>query len=421
MGLLRFCLAALLLLAAMLKVTTAQAAGTLTLGAVNWVEGREDRLAKQINREDCVNNNTLDIGYTYSGAQGYVFELWAGAGCDQAGARTGSGSVRTCVQVGTASLSNRAVEVKAADLVKDISVTTFPADTATACNPTTAVSGFENRVLFLVIYDPSSMAAVATAQWQYSFDIVGPAAPTSVTASPGDTTVITSFTGTTDTDAQKYEFFCAPALGITPTAGSAGMDAGGTAGAAGTAGAGGSAGIAGTDTGGATTAGTAGTDTGGVTTAGTAGTDTGGVSGSAGIAGTAGTSGTAGTAGGPAVNPDCMATALTPGVAPGTGAMACGTIGSQGSNGGETDPDLTNGIVWAVGVASVDQAGNVGPLSNLACTVPKDTVGFYEAYRKAGGEAGGGFCTFSPGVHGTLASLLDFLGLGAIAAWRRRR
>ena len=52
MGLLRFCLAALVLLAATLKVTTAQAANSLTLGTITWEQSRNDRSTKQINRED---------------------------------------------------------------------------------------------------------------------------------------------------------------------------------------------------------------------------------------------------------------------------------------------------------------------------------------------------------------------------------
>jgi len=39
-----------------------------------------------------------------------------------------------------------------------------------------------------------------------------------------------------------------------------------------------------------------------------------------------------------------------------------------------------------------DKVGNVGRLSLLACGTPEPVDDFYEIYRKAGGEAGGGFC-----------------------------
>ena len=73
-----------------------------------------------------------------------------------------------------------------------------------------------------------------------------------------------------------------------------------------------------------------------------------------------------------------------------------------------------------VGVASTDAFGNVGALSSVACGMPQEVTGFYEAYRAAGGKAGGGFCGFAPARRGAAPILLGLV-LGAVALLRRRR
>ena len=54
---------------------------------------------------------------------------------------------------------------------------------------------------------------------------------------------------------------------------------------------------------------------------------------------------------------------------------------------------------WACGVAGTDELENPGVLSNILCGVPEPVTDFFEAYRQAGGLAGGGFCQCSlPGA-----------------------
>jgi hypothetical protein len=84
-----------------------------------------------------------------------------------------------------------------------------------------------------------------------------------------------------------------------------------------------------------------------------------------------------------------------------------------------TGTGLMNGVSYAVALASEDKLGNVGKLSPLSCAVPQEVTGFYEAYRAAGGKAGGGFCTFAPARHG--AGALFGLALAGLALLRRRR
>jgi hypothetical protein len=100
--------------------------------------------------------------------------------------------------------------------------------------------------------------------------------------------------------------------------------------------------------------------------------------------------------------------------------MECGTVQAQGASGGETTPVLENNFPWSVAVAAEDSVNNIGILSNLGCAVPRDIRGFYQAYREAGGEAGGGYCSFSPAKQGSLAFAL-LCAAGAVSFVRRRR
>ena len=51
---------------------------------------------------------------------------------------------------------------------------------------------------------------------------------------------------------------------------------------------------------------------------------------------------------------------------------------------------LVNGTHYAVAVAGTDAYGNVGKLSTVICEFPEQTSDFWNAYKNAGGESGGG-------------------------------
>jgi hypothetical protein len=61
----------------------------------------------------------------------------------------------------------------------------------------------------------------------------------------------------------------------------------------------------------------------------------------------------------------------------------------------QTNHELENGTLYAVGIAAVDNYGNPGNLSTIACATPEPINGFFEQYRAAGGNGGGGFCSLS--------------------------
>ena len=55
---------------------------------------------------------------------------------------------------------------------------------------------------------------------------------------------------------------------------------------------------------------------------------------------------------------------------------------------------LTNNVVFACAVSASDLVFNRGKLSNVVCGMPLETTSYLEAYRAAGGDAGGGYCAF---------------------------
>jgi hypothetical protein len=111
----------------------------------------------------------------------------------------------------------------------------------------------------------------------------------------------------------------------------------------------------------------------------------------------------------------CSSASLLAGDSPPSG-FDCGST-TGGDNEAETSP-LTNGIAYTVAVAGRDTFYNVGPLSSTVCETPEPVTGFFEAYRDAGGKAGGGFCAMHAGRSSTALGL--FLLSLATAALRRR-
>jgi hypothetical protein len=83
---------------------------------------------------------------------------------------------------------------------------------------------------------------------------------------------------------------------------------------------------------------------------------------------------------------------------------------------------LQDGVNYNIAIAAVDALGNVGPLSPLQCNEPEPIVDFWQSYRQAGGQAGGGFCALEAAgaPAGSAVFFGGFVSLAA-AAWRRRR
>lgn len=136
-------------------------------------------------------------------------------------------------------------------------------------------------------------------------------------------------------------------------------------------------------------------------------------------AGDGGGGGGQGTAGG-AGSSGCQSSLLVPGEIPAIRDQ-CGKVGKANRGAAE---GLTNGSSYVVGVAAYDAVGNAGPLSALACGTPIEVDGFFEKYREAGGQAGGGFCSVEGpvGAGSWVSWPLGAVTAGAaLGLWRRSR
>jgi hypothetical protein len=396
----RLFLATLWLVALGFSAAPAHAA-TISVSPPRWANRVADRLINKFNRKDCIDGDGTAEGIADGAVATFsvsvvgaptnaLFQVWSGTGCDQYANRSPTAVSRTCTAI-TEALAprNGDVPVHLRDMIAAYGATVD--QSATECDASTT-AGLQTRSLYFVVSDPTTNATLATGTgtpWAFTYDVKAPPPPTNVAAGSGDGSLVTSFTAPAgETNLLHYKFFCSQ-IGDAPVM------------AISAAGTGGTAGTSGTDT--------AGTDTGGVATGGAADT------------GTSGTSGTAGTTTTTEVDAECQSSILIPGQPPpAEGYVDCGEIAAQGATGGETNPVLTNDIKYVVAVATEDNVNNVGVLSKLACGVPKDTIGFGEAYGKAGGQAGGGFCTFAPATHGAWATLVALL-VGACALVRRRK
>lgn len=83
---------------------------------------------------------------------------------------------------------------------------------------------------------------------------------------------------------------------------------------------------------------------------------------------------------------------------------------------------LENGKTYVVSVAATDAFGNVGPLSSPVCDYPEETNDFWENYKRAGGGAGGGYCSVDGvGLPMGSASVLAIAATTALSVIGRRR
>ncbi|MCL2448825.1 MAG: hypothetical protein FWD17_07760 [Polyangiaceae bacterium] len=82
---------------------------------------------------------------------------------------------------------------------------------------------------------------------------------------------------------------------------------------------------------------------------------------------------------------------------------------------------LLNGVNYNISVAAVDNFGNIGPLSPQVCQVPQPVTDFFDAYRGAGGLAGGGFCSIEAvGRSARWGGCFAVFGLVLVSFFRRR-
>ncbi len=336
MRFLRFLVAALAASAPALLALPAHAV-SVTPGNPVWSAQRSNSalLLNQINRADCLAPDvtiTFDVSIV-DGDPNHLFEVWAGTGCSDKAARDEN---RDCLRVAHGDPKTGTISVRVKDILQ-------PADeglgeetgTDATCSPTMGGSGTVTRSLFFLVLDPGSLATQGTSgQWDFTYDLVPPAPPTSVTAGPGENSLTLKFTASEADDLDRYRLYCSQEESATAEA--------------------------------------------------------------------------------------CSSTVLVAGESAPAGLKDCGSTSATAKTSGQTNDTLSNGLNYAVAVAAEDKLGNVGALSNIACAQPQEVTGYFEAYRAAGGQAGGGFCSFAPARRGALP-LSVALALGLVALARRRR
>ncbi|WP_438009466.1 hypothetical protein WME89_12790 [Sorangium sp. So ce321] len=364
----RLCAGALA--AAALAGGASRAGATLGIGpVVERMNEDERRPSSQfplwISHQDCLTDNGLKFKVTLS--QGSyqrddVLSIWASqeADCKDPRERLSSGLCRFVSEQSDLTQDN-AVEVPAKKIAEALGVTD--------CKDNSSSTSARKVVLhFMLLRETQeTVAADDAATWtETHVDLLGPRPPEGVKVGSGDTRLIVEYSPSDDADTLGHYLFCDDSI------------------------------VSSTGTGGGATGG------GGDVDAGAGG----GVD--------AGSTAAGGSS-------SCGSTKLVPGEVPDPSLSRCGSAGKTGA--GEAE-GLQNGVPYAVGVAAYDSVGNSGVLSNIACGVPVDVDSFFELYREAGGQAGGGFCSVAGpvGAGRWLSVPLGAMVAGAaLGMWRRTR
>lgn len=218
-----------------------------------------------------------------------------------------------------------------------------------------AAAGATTLTLYLMLVDPSSLAATAQASWVATFKLVGPPAPDNVTAGIGGNLLVMNFSYTNapvDQTGNGFNLYCDPPKGRDVAVDAGLIDADAST--------------------------------------------------------------------GPEVKCNAPTSqVLVPNQLPPTDSQyLCGGTASKNAQSANAT-NLVNGVVYNVAVSAVDTYGNTGPLSKLTCEVPQPIIGFFKGYQDAGGQAGGGFCSFSR--HREPLTLIAVLGFASYLVLRRRR
>src|SRR5882724_2501789 len=163
MRLLRLFVAALWLAALGLSAAPARAAGSINVALPIWTNRPADRLANLLNRQDCRDDAIASFNVSFLGLSGTnaAFEVWSGAGCDQAANRSNVTAVQNCVRVSPPMMGtiNENVQIHFRDMVAPANTT--PNDSLDQCNTTQSI-GLQTRTLYFVVFDPNTQATIAT-------------------------------------------------------------------------------------------------------------------------------------------------------------------------------------------------------------------------------------------------------------------
>lgn len=394
-----------------------------------------------LTRGDCLDDKlTYKFALTVTGyVVGWQLEAWAGRnGSDCAGEFTGSDNLKTCWKLGNLTVTNM---VATAEYTSSQILGVDPQALyggskriLTACDDTTNKD--KGRQQFNVYFFITYSNAVQCKQTQVMYySLWGPDAPEITSVNSADSalevewkSIVASLTTNVN-----YEFYCSKnedpggcksskleAVGVVPES-SAAAGAGGASSVGGSSAGSSSAGNGGTagslSSGGTTASQSTSAEAGDAgASAGSAGSSSAGAAGDVTLASNGGDTSTS-------IDSPSMAGAAGATNAPTLGSYLCGVVEGKANTSGFTEPSimaLHNDTSYAITMGVRDTYGNLGTLAPYQCKTPRQVDTFFEAYNKAGGEAGGGFCNCDiRRKHGALP--VTFGALGLVAFLRRRR
>jgi hypothetical protein len=400
----------------------AQSSATISIGPGSptrdvSINDRDESERYFVTRSDCRKGDKFEFKLsTTSSASARLF-VYAGIGsadCTQTEERSRT-DARRCFQLLAArdAEPSMTIELEAERIVSAVKNETDATGSwdPKVCEPNENTDDVSVVLYFMLFSGSASNEPLSTAKFTTAgVDLNGPSStPDSFSARAGESQISLSWDLPSSGDFRTVRFFCerlkepADNAGGAAGSGTGGATTGGTGGAT----TGGTGGATTGGTGGATTGGT-----GGATTGGTGGATTGGTGGA--------TGGSGGTPSGSVEDCSGVPVALVPGRSPPSGSQySCGSTVVPATRGVATPKALTVGQEYAVAVALEDDAGNLGPLSNVVCVEPQPVTTFYERYDRAGGTSGGAFCSIS---HGRLyGPAILMLGAGVLLLAFRRR
>lgn len=316
----------------------------------------------EISRKDCENpSDKFKFNLTLTDFDGKQLEVWMAEATSldcTLQADRGQTADPHCVKVTTRDpAATLTVELTSAEIAASI-------ESVSGCVDSNSNSAARAFTLYFLLVDATPSDVVDnSATWVSKIDMIGPTPPTELSAGLGDGLLVVSYTAPTSTDVDGFTVYCDPPGGSATSTTSSSSASSSSASSTSTAST-------------------------GVTTSGAGG----GASGS------------------------CSSSLLIAGEIPATTLASCGTASKSASK--ANAKGLTNGEPYAVGIASHDVLGNVGPMSEIVCGVPAPVDDFFETYRDAGGKGGGG-CSVSPGGVAGGAGLLA-VGLAGLALSARR-
>lgn len=352
-----------------------------------------------INYDDCIRNGQVEFNLLFENLEDDLqLEIWAGTSsgsCENDTLRVDNTPTH-CWQLLSAEPIDGTYVVPIRDIIphNGSGAGTGMAD---ACEQT----GSNSITVYFMLFAGNTNRTTSPLTTVFKYDLSGPSAPTLESVGVGEESLILKWDPKPSSDILGYYLYCEEAIDPEDAPLGQQMGDGGTLGTnGGTAGTGGSAG-----------------SDGGLGGTGGAGGTTGTPNGAGDTAGTAGGGGTGGRS--VPVDPSCQSSSLRPGERPPPGVRRRGSASSAATE--ATAKGLVDGQRYACGIAAYDDSKNVGVLSNLLCGTPHPVVDYFEAYRRAGGQAGGGYCRFgrAPAQPFALGAVLLAAGFALVRRARR--